>query len=75
MLVTTESACQTGLPQVNLPHNTDHSGLVKYESKSDAGYVVASERLRRLLEEGPSAVGKRFAIQSNVLSCSLLGFF
>ncbi|KAJ6102456.1 hypothetical protein N7486_004883 [Penicillium sp. IBT 16267x] len=65
LLVTEKSATGTGLVAVidedNIPLNTDHSGLVKYSSRSQGDYTIVRERLRRFVSEAKAEVAKRFA--------------
>ncbi|RYO96491.1 hypothetical protein DL765_011580 [Monosporascus sp. GIB2] len=65
LLVTEKSATSTGLVAVaeedNIALNTDHSGLVKYDSRSQGDYTIVRERLRRLVDEAKQEVAKRFA--------------
>ncbi|SPO02531.1 uncharacterized protein DNG_05204 [Cephalotrichum gorgonifer] len=65
LLVTEKSATNTGLvagaDEVNIAFNTDHSGLVKYDSSSQGDYTIVRERLRRLVEEAGPEVSRRFA--------------
>ncbi|KPA35726.1 hypothetical protein FLAG1_11555 [Fusarium langsethiae] len=64
LLVTEKSASSIGLVAVaeedKVPLNTDHSGLVKYESRSQDDYTIVRERLRRLVDEARPKVAKRF---------------
>ncbi|KAH7113448.1 hypothetical protein B0J13DRAFT_243223 [Dactylonectria estremocensis] len=59
------SLTSTGLVAVteedNIALNTDHSGLVKYDSRSQGDYTIVRERLRRLVDEARLEVAKRFA--------------
>ncbi|GKU07362.1 unnamed protein product, partial [Fusarium langsethiae] len=68
LLVTEKSASSIGLVAVaeedKVPLNTDHSGLVKYESRSQDDYTIVRERLRRLVDEARLEVAKRFAEHS-----------
>ncbi|KAK2681977.1 Alpha/beta hydrolase fold-1 [Fusarium oxysporum f. sp. vasinfectum] len=65
LLVTEKSTTSTGLVAVaeedNIALNTDHSGLVKYDSRSQGDYTIVRERLRRLVDEAKLEVSKRFA--------------
>ncbi|KAH7129663.1 ankyrin repeat-containing protein, partial [Dactylonectria estremocensis] len=65
LLVTEKSTTSTGLVAVaeedNIALNTDHSGLVKYDSRSQGDYTIVRERLRRLVDEARLEVAKRFA--------------
>ena len=64
-MVTEKSATSTGLTaaadEVNIPLNLDHSGLVKYDNRTQEEYSIVKERLKRLVEEARVEVGKRFA--------------
>ncbi|EPS29040.1 hypothetical protein PDE_03987 [Penicillium oxalicum 114-2] len=68
LLVTEKSATSTGLVAVadedNISLNTDHSGLVKYNSRNQGGYPIVRERLRRLVSQAKAEVAKRFAKHS-----------
>ncbi|KAH6973907.1 hypothetical protein EDB80DRAFT_595707 [Ilyonectria destructans] len=68
LLVTEKSTTSTGLVAVaeedNIALNTDHSGLVKYDSRSQGDYTIVRERLRRLVDEARLEVAKRFAEHS-----------
>lgn len=63
-MVTQKSATSTGLTAVadenNIPLNTDHSGLVKYESRNQDEYSIVKERLKTLADEAKLEVAKRF---------------
>ncbi|KAJ5894279.1 hypothetical protein N7495_005970 [Penicillium taxi] len=65
LLVTEKSATSTGLVAVidedNIPLNTDHSGLVKYSSRSQGDYFIVRERIRRIVSEAKAEVAKRFS--------------
>lgn len=71
LLVTGKSATGTGLEAVadedNIPLNADHSGLVKYEYRSQGDYSIVRERTKRLAEEARLEVAKRFAEYSMLL--------
>ncbi|KAJ6033774.1 hypothetical protein N7444_011545 [Penicillium canescens] len=77
LLVTEKSATSTGLVAVadedNIPLNTDHSGLVKYNSRNQGDYLIVRERLRRLANEAKLEVPKRFAEHSMLLYAVSLG--
>ncbi|KAL8907863.1 MAG: hypothetical protein Q9171_005688 [Xanthocarpia ochracea] len=64
-MVTEKSATSTGLTAIadeyNIPLNTDHSGLVKYKSRSQDDYCIVKERLKKLVAQAKGEVGKRFA--------------
>ncbi|ORY70348.1 uncharacterized protein BCR38DRAFT_471661 [Pseudomassariella vexata] len=55
LMVTKQSATSTGLTAVpdedNIPFDTDHSGLVKYEDRGQDAYHIVKERLRTLIHE------------------------
>lgn len=64
LMVTRDSATSTGLTATsdedNIALDTDHSGLVKYDSQSQGPYPIVKERLRNLIVEGITQVDKRF---------------
>ncbi|KAM3524619.1 hypothetical protein MY4038_007640 [Beauveria bassiana] len=68
LLVTEKSASSIGLVAVaeedKVPLNTDHSGLVKYESRTQDDYSIVRERLGRLVDEARPEVAQRFAEHS-----------
>jgi hypothetical protein len=63
-MVTEKSATSLGLTATykedNIPLNTDHSGLVKYESRSQEEYSIVKGRLKILVTEAKQKVSKRF---------------
>lgn len=63
-MVTVESATSLGLTAAykedNIPLNTDHSALVKYESRWQDGYSIVKERLKLLVTEAKQEVSKQF---------------
>ena len=65
LLVTKRSSTSTGITTTadedNIPLNTDHMGLVKYESRGQEEYTIVKQRLRILVEEAKEKVGKCFA--------------
>ncbi|SPO05328.1 uncharacterized protein DNG_08015 [Cephalotrichum gorgonifer] len=65
LLVTEKSATNIGLvanaDEDNIALNTDHSGLVKYESRGQVEYTIVRERLRWLIDKAKEKVPKRFA--------------
>lgn len=65
LLVTEKSATSTGLmataDEDNIPLPTDHTGLVKFESRSQSEYSIVKGKLERLISEARAEVGKRFA--------------
>ncbi|KAJ4181106.1 hypothetical protein NW759_017203 [Fusarium solani] len=65
LLVTEKSTTSTGLVAMaeedNIALNTDHSGLVKYDSSNQGDYTIVRERLRRLVDKAKQEVAKRFA--------------
>lgn len=67
-MVTEKSATSTGLTapaeEYNIPLNTDHSGLVKYKSRSQDEYSIVKGKLKRLVAQAKWEVGKRFAEKS-----------
>ena len=64
-MVTEKSASSTGLTaiadEVNISLPTDHSGLVKYESRICEEYSIVKERLRKLVADAKTEVGGCFA--------------
>lgn len=70
MMVTPKSAMSTGLTAMadedNIPLNKDHSGLVKYESRSDDEYMIVKERVRSLVAKAGREVAKRFAVEEGM---------
>ena len=48
----------------NIALNTNHSGLVKYDSSNQGDYAIVRERLSRLVAESKQEVAKRFAEHS-----------
>ncbi|KZL84934.1 ankyrin repeat-containing protein [Colletotrichum incanum] len=68
LLVTEKSATATGLVAVadedNIPLNTDHSGLVKYSSRSQGDYTTVRRRIADCVERAKLDVPGRFAEQS-----------
>ncbi|KAM5342890.1 hypothetical protein ACJ41O_013856 [Fusarium nematophilum] len=65
LLVTEKSTTSTGLVAMaeedNIALNTDHSGLVKYDSSNQGDYTIVRERLNRLVDKAKQEVAKRFA--------------
>lgn len=63
-LVTEKSATSTGLTataeEYNIPLNTDHSGLVKYESRNQEEYSIVKEKLKIFVADAKREVGRRF---------------
>uniref|UniRef100_A0A0B7JWK8 Nephrocystin 3-like N-terminal domain-containing protein n=1 Tax=Bionectria ochroleuca TaxID=29856 RepID=A0A0B7JWK8_BIOOC len=62
-MVTEESACQIGFmnnTHDRLPLPSNHSNLVKFLNEADDSYIRVRNKLRRLIEEGPDVVSKRF---------------
>ncbi|KAI1073352.1 hypothetical protein F5B20DRAFT_567330 [Whalleya microplaca] len=64
LMVTEKSATNTGLTAVpdedNIAFNTDHSGLVKYDSSRQGCYPIVRGRLETLIREGVPRVTKQF---------------
>jgi hypothetical protein len=63
LLVTEESATRTGLPDLfhqHIPLDTDHSGLVKFESRSHGSYEIVMQKIKKYVAEAPEAISKRF---------------
>ena len=67
-MVTKKSATSTGLTaaadEINIPLDTDHSGLVKYESRSHEGYDVVRGRLETLVADAKRKVSRPFTESS-----------
>nr|XP_036587170.1 ankyrin repeat-containing protein [Colletotrichum truncatum]KAF6797901.1 ankyrin repeat-containing protein [Colletotrichum truncatum] len=65
LLVTEKSATSHGLVAVadedNISFNKDHSGLVKFDSRSQSEYTIVRARIKSLVEEAKEEVAKRFA--------------
>ncbi|KAL4744228.1 NACHT domain-containing protein [Aspergillus terricola var. indicus] len=63
-MVTEKSATSLGLTAThkedNIPLNTDHSGLVKYETRSQEEYSIVKGRLKILVTGAKQEVSKRF---------------
>ncbi|KAL4962580.1 uncharacterized protein BDV14DRAFT_178258 [Aspergillus stella-maris] len=63
-MVTEKSATSLGLTAThkedNIPLNTDHSGLVKYESRIQEEYSIVKGRLKILVTEAKQKVSERF---------------
>ncbi|KAK2023015.1 hypothetical protein LX32DRAFT_708969, partial [Colletotrichum zoysiae] len=68
LLVTQKSATATGLVAVaeedNIALNADHSGIVKYSSKSQGDYPTVGRRIKECTERAKLDVPKRFAERS-----------
>ncbi|KAI8626567.1 ankyrin repeat-containing protein [Xylariaceae sp. FL1651] len=68
LLVTKESATKTGLvaaaEEDNIPLDTDHSGLVKYDSRNHELYKIVRGRLAKIIDEAKKEVAERFSEQS-----------
>jgi hypothetical protein len=64
LLVTQKSAMSTGLTAVadkdNVSLDTDHSGLVKYESSISSIYLIMQQRLRVIIDKDVPCVARRF---------------
>ncbi|KAI4157359.1 MAG: hypothetical protein LQ342_008341 [Letrouitia transgressa] len=62
-MVTEKSATNIGLTatadEYNISLNTDHSGLVKYKSKSQDEYIIVKEKLKKFVAQAKRDVGKR----------------
>ncbi|CAI6057675.1 unnamed protein product, partial [Clonostachys chloroleuca] len=70
-MVTEESACQIGFmndTHDRLPLPSDHSNLVKFLNEADDSYLRVRNKLRRLIEEGPDVVSKRFVPSTKLSS-------
>ena len=65
LMVTERSATSTGLTaaaeEENISFNTDHSGLVKYESRNQLEYQIVQEKVKSLVARAKIEVHKRFA--------------
>lgn len=64
LMVTEESACRIGIEDDTHEHHplmVDHSGLVKFPIRADNRYEIVQNRLRKLVEDAPSAVKGRFS--------------
>ena len=63
-MVTQNSAISTGLTAAgdenNIPLNTDHSGLVKYQSRSQEEYIIVKWKLKILVDEAKQEASRRF---------------
>ena len=63
-MVTEKSAISTGLTATadddNIPFNTDHSELIKYQSSSQLEYSIVKAKLKNLVDQAKREVGKRF---------------
>ncbi|RYP53591.1 hypothetical protein DL768_001455 [Monosporascus sp. mg162] len=70
LMVTEKSATSTGLTAVldedNIGFDTDHSGLVKYDSRNQGMYPIVRERLEMIISEDVPRIAKRF--QDNLTS-------
>ena len=68
MMVTQKSATSTGLTAAadenNVPLNTDHSGLVKYNSRTQDDYSVVKGKIETLVANANREVGRRTADNS-----------
>jgi hypothetical protein len=64
-MVTQKSATSTGLTAAadenNFCLNTDHSGLVKYESRTQDDYGVVMGKIKSLVRNANRDVDRRFA--------------
>lgn len=62
-MVTRKSATSTGLTGVSdediVPMETDHSGLVKFESRGQDAYIVVRERIRDFVLGAARGLGNR----------------
>lgn len=63
-MVTLQSATTTGATaatgQRNFPVDADHSGLVKFDSRSQDEYMIVKEELKTLATDGKALVKARF---------------
>jgi hypothetical protein len=63
MIVTQDSACRIGLGNnfhQEFPLDTDHSGLVKFDSRADDIYKVVRMNIQSLVQKAPAVVKGRF---------------
>jgi hypothetical protein len=68
-MVTKESATRIGLHDKyhdQLPLDTDHSGLVKFNSRYQHPYTVVWPRIEILVEKANTVIRDRFAIAEGV---------
>lgn len=67
-MVTQKSATSTGLTAAadenNVALNADHSGLVKYESRTQDDYNVVKGKIKTLVAEAIREVDRHFADNS-----------
>jgi hypothetical protein len=67
-MVTQKSATSTGLTAAadenNIALNTDHSGLVKYESRTQDDYNVVKGKIKTLVAKAIREVDRHFADNS-----------
>ncbi|KAM7210732.1 hypothetical protein V8F06_013894, partial [Rhypophila decipiens] len=65
LMVTEKSATSTGLvavtDEVNIAFDTDHTGLVKYDSQDHMHYPIVEEQLKKLVNEQVPQAAQRFA--------------
>lgn len=70
MLVREQSATGTGLAvaahELNIPLNTNHSGLVKFESRNQGDYELVAERIRQFVFQARRDVPNRFKTHSEL---------
>lgn len=63
LMVTRKSATSTGLTGVSdediVPMETDHSGLIKFESRGQDAYIVVRERIRDFVLGAARGLGNR----------------
>lgn len=63
-MVTEQSATSIGLTTIadedNIPFTLNHSGLVKYQSRSQDEYSIVKRRLETLVHEAILFIPKRF---------------
>jgi hypothetical protein len=68
--VTEASACQIGPGDNYCQHvafGTDHRGLVRFDTDSDANYQRVKYAIEALVQRAPSAVCKRFSVEEEGL--------
>ncbi|ORY62117.1 uncharacterized protein BCR38DRAFT_347066 [Pseudomassariella vexata] len=65
LMVTRQSATSTGITAAadedNIAFETDHSGLVKYDSRGIGSYPIVRNRIEKLVSEGSRRVAARFS--------------
>jgi len=68
-MVTQKSATSAGLTAVadenNISLNTDHSGLVKYETRTQVEYSIVKAKLKALVAEAKREVGRQQSMENS----------